>query len=142
MTAAEYVFCLRAWQLVYMGVDPPTGPCGSPIQTGAERRVFRPTVAWRRREIRTAVPAIADLFEAPIVSAQQQLEVVTAPRGRGRPSKDEQKAIAMAEQQLQRLEQARRSLGEFVDAAAGQVLAFSRARSTGLSGCARFRSRT
>lgn len=65
-----------------------------------------------------------NLFDGPIQSAQQQLEVVKAPRGRGRPSKGELAAIAMAEHQLDRLQQAHRTLGEFATTTSGQLLAF------------------
>lgn len=68
--------------------------------------------------------SVTELFAEPISLAQQQLEVVKAPRGRGRPSQGELDAIAMAELQLNGLQQAARTLGEFATTTSGHLLAF------------------
>jgi hypothetical protein len=68
--------------------------------------------------------SVTDLFAEPVSLAEQQLEVVKAPRGRGRPSKGELHAIALAERHLDRLQQAHRTLGEFAETTSGQLLAF------------------
>ena len=68
--------------------------------------------------------AVSDLFQDPLKAAREQLEVLRSDRGRGRPTKAEMAAIAMAAGQVDRLERAQRELAEFFENAVGQLAFF------------------
>jgi hypothetical protein len=64
------------------------------------------------------------LFQDPLATAREQLEVLRSDRGRGRPTKAEMAAIVIAAGQVDRLERAQRELAEFFEKSVGQLAFF------------------
>jgi hypothetical protein len=68
--------------------------------------------------------AVSDLFSEPLRAAREQLEVLRTRRGIGRPTKADKESIAIAEGQVNRLEQGQHELTEFFAKSPEQLVFF------------------